>query len=713
MSLSARIELQREYARTGQQRRLLVFSGERSWCRQQVAQLELSKHTIWLGKQGPDSVEQLDPRQAQRLLGRTISQLVIDSWDGLNPNGLGQAAGALTGGGLLIILCPALEQWPQYDDPEHRAMAVEPYCTNQVGRRFIQRLVRLIRKDPFALVIEESGAVTQPRAAAVSERAVNTLDQAKIVSTLDQQRAVQAILHTARNRRQPLVITADRGRGKSAALGIAAAQLLQQGGRVLVTAPQYPATHEVFQFARKLLPDARTSAGELEWGEGSLNYLEPEQLLKTEAEGCVLLVDEAAAIPAPMLAAILERFNRIVFATTVHGYEGTGRGFSVRFRHRLDQRTPRWRSINLSQPIRWAENDPVEKLVFEALLLDADAASDTEVMQSNCADVSCEVLDRDQLAMDEPLLRQLFGLLVLAHYRTTPGDLRLLLDSPNMRIWCIREAGLVLACALVADEGPLERTLAEAVWAGARRPPGHLLPQTLIAQAGFVSAADQLCARVMRVAVHPVLRRQRLGEKLLQAIADDAQLRGLDYVGASFAATADLMPFWQQCGFQPVRLGLTRDAVSGAHAVLVIHPLSSSGAQLFRALRQRYSEQIPHLIYSELAGIERELMPRLLWDIELPVPLNGQDLNDLRGFSQHNRALENTRYALRKLALQLFSNGCVPEDDRYQALLIEQLLAPGVLPVQQAGRKWLHQQLRELVAECLFLLEANSADCNE
>lgn len=710
MNLSARIGLLREYAQTGQQRRLLVFSGGRDWCQQQVTQLDLNQHTVWLGKHGPDAVEQLDARQAQRLLGRTISQLVIDSWDGFNPNALGQASGALAGGGLLVILCPALEQWPDYDDPEHKTMAVEPYRTSQVGRRFIQRLVCLIRQDPFALVVRESGEVSLPLAAEPSERPVPAVELAQVVSTMDQQRAVQAILHTARNRRQPLVITADRGRGKSAALGMAAAKLLQQGGRVLVTAPQYPATHEVFQFARKLLPDARTSAGELCWGEGSLSYLEPEQLLKADAEGCVLLVDEAAAIPAPMLAAMLERFNRIIFATTVHGYEGTGRGFSVRFRHRLDQRTPRWRSINLSQPIRWAENDPLERLVFDALLLDADAANDVDLLQHDYTDVTCEVLDRDQLVADEALLRQLFGLLVLAHYRTTPGDLRLLLDSPNMRIWCARKAGQVLACALVADEGPLEPALAEAIWAGSRRPPGHLLPQTLIAQAGFVEAAEYLCARVMRIAVHPMLRRQGLGERMLQAISDDAQLRGLDYVGASFSATADLIPFWQQCGFQPVRVGLSRDAVSGAHAVLVIHPLSPSGIQFFKALRQRYSEQIPHLVYSELAEVERELMPRLLWDIELPAPLNNQDIRDLRGFSQHNRTLENTRYALRKMALQLFSSGCVPEDDRYQALLIEQLLAPGAVPAQPAGRKWLHQQLRELVSECLFLLQKMDPD---
>jgi len=705
MNLSSRIRLLREQAEITQQRRLLVFSGSPVWCLRQCDLVGLDERTVWLGKSAPEQVEALDARQAHRLLGRSISQLVINAWDGFNPNAFGQAGGALVGGGLMILLCPPLSEWAEFDDPEHRAMAVEPYLTVEVGRRFIRRLVALLDSDAETLIVREQGDITGLSELDLSVSNVPQIQPDLIQPTMDQQRAIQAVLNTARNRRQPLVITADRGRGKSAALGMAAAQLLQQGVQLLVTAPQYQATHEVFAFARKLLPDAQPHTGQLKWNDGELRYLEPEQLIKEDPEGKVLFVDEAAAIPAPMLGALLERFNRIVFATTIHGYEGTGRGFAVRFRQKLEQRTPRWRSINLTQPIRWAPDDPLEKLVFEALLLDAEAAEDEQIQAVELADVRFELLDRDQLVNNGPLLRQLFGLLVLAHYRTTPGDLRLLLDSPNLRVWCAHSQGQVLACALVADEGPLEDSLADAVWAGSRRPPGHLLPQTLIAQAGFIDAAPLLCARIMRIAVHPVVRRQALGMRLLAAVADDAHMRGLDYLGSSFAASADLMPFWQQAGYQPVRLGLSRDSVSGSHAVLVMKSMSESGDKLFNRLRQHYSEQIPHLIYSELADIERELLPMLLWDIDLPLPLNSQDLLDLKGFSAHNRTLDNTRYALRKLALHLFSNGLLPEDDRYQALLIEQLLAPGFVSEQQAGRKWLNQQLRGLVTECLNLLD--------
>ncbi|MFP3345534.1 tRNA(Met) cytidine acetyltransferase, partial [Halomonas sp. SIMBA_159] len=80
-------------------------------------------------------------------------------------------------------------------------------------------------------------------------------------------------------------------------------------------------------------------------------------------------VDEAAAIPAPMLQKMLSSYSRVVFASTIHGYEGTGRGFAIKFTSVLDAMTPQWRACSMTSPIRWAAGDPLERWLFETLLL--------------------------------------------------------------------------------------------------------------------------------------------------------------------------------------------------------------------------------------------------------------------------------------------------------------------------------------------------------
>ena len=89
-------------------------------------------------------------------------------------------------------------------------------------------------------------------------------------------------------------------------------------------------------------------------------------------------------------------------------------------------------------------------------------------------------LPSDELAADEPLLQSAFGLLVAAHYRTTPGDLQRLLDAPNLEVCAITESRRVLGVTLLALEGGLPRSDCEALARGAWRIRGHALADTLI-----------------------------------------------------------------------------------------------------------------------------------------------------------------------------------------------------------------------------------------
>ena len=95
----------------------------------------------------------------------------------------------------------------------------------------------------------------------------------------------------------------------------------------------------------------------------------PAVLASERPESHLVLVDAAATISVPLLVDLLLNSPRILFATTVHGYEGTGRGFAIRFRDELDAHRPAWREVRLTEPIRWADGDPIEDFIGRALVL--------------------------------------------------------------------------------------------------------------------------------------------------------------------------------------------------------------------------------------------------------------------------------------------------------------------------------------------------------
>ncbi|MGH1461323.1 MAG: tRNA(Met) cytidine acetyltransferase TmcA [Neptuniibacter sp.] len=710
------LRLEKE-AVTQQHRRILVVSGDREWCHNQVAFLAQFENLRWIGSTSPARVKSLPGNHSHKLLGQTIGHLVYDAWDGMNPNSFGQVSGCLSGGSILVLLCPDLDAWAAYDDPEHHQLVAHPYQSSDAGRRFISRFCHILEDDSYAVIVRQlapfSGIEKElPESAPSFQEESTPVLPSK---TLDQQYAVELILSQFRRGRRPVVITADRGRGKSVALGIAAAQLSGLDYEdILITAPEFSAAEAAFEMAHQLLPDYDYVKGHLRNQNHSIRFVEPETALSESGEGQVLLVDEAAAIPVPTLSSLLKRFPRIAFSSTIHGYEGTGQGFSVRFKSILDQEAPNWKDIHLKQPIRWSADDPLETLVFSLLMLNAEAA-DRETLLSSYKDEKVEIhkLDRDSLIENYAELEQLFGLLVLAHYRTTPGDLRILLDSPNLHIWLMKCADQVAGVVMVAEEGPLQEELIEDIWAGIRRPKGHLLPQTLVNQEGYKEAAQQKYGRIMRIAVHPALQRQQLGSRLLKALQVQAKNESWDCLGSSFSATSDLLCFWQKNGFNTIRMGSSRDSVSGSHAALVLSDISDKGSEIAEHLRSRFLEQLNYRLSDDLIDLEPDLVCLLLQHAGHLPELSAHDWSDLQAFAQHNRSYESCAYALHKFIFY-FLDWVGSEqllmylDNPDFGLLIQRNLQQkswAALEQNGQGRKQMMTQMRQVVA---LMLDASA-----
>ena len=745
IALAERVKLA---AQASRQRRLLTLSGERSWCAHiadtyfRTGMDTASAQLLWVGENAPTSVASIKAAQARQWLGQELDLLVYDAWSGLDPDALAALIGCVRGGGIVILLTPPWQQWSNFADPDYQRLLVHPYQIADVAGRFIKQFQTQLVHDDCAVLVKQGEPLPAPPAMPVAGEVPFSLSStspslSNHCLTDDQQQAVNAVIkvQTGHSRR-PLVISSDRGRGKSSALGIAAAKLLQQGvGRIVVTGPNRNSVDAIFQRAAEVLADEQEDGNRqksraenrenreksetqkvaqqlnsLHYQQSQLEFIAPDELLASKPLADLLLVDEAAAIPAPLLEQMLVAYNRVVFATTVHGYEGTGRGFDIRFKKTLSTIRPQWRALQLSEPIRWADNDPVEQFLFNALLLNAQPVNSelvADVLASHCV---VEPVCRDELVKDQKSLSELFGLLVQAHYQTTPADLRNLLDGPNITVWLSRYQGHIVAAALLAKEGGFDDVLAQQVWQGERRPRGHLLAQSLSAHAGFKQAPVMTYQRVMRIAVHPAAQRQGLGRHLLAAITQHTREQGIDFLGSSFSATADVLAFWQQAGCVPVRLGLSRDKTSGCHSVIVLTSLAAGSQNLLRELRQRFEQQLPSLLMGQLQQLEPALVVQMLSQNgersehapEFSFELEQQDCLDLEAFSQGYRPLDMCLPALAKVAWVFLATSPRPSplSLKQQCLLVASCLqarpiSATIKAYGLTGKKALETELRQ------------------
>lgn len=706
-------------ARARQQRALLVLSGDPDWLSQQLTTLNPEDSCLWLGSELssvniPEGVECVSPKHASNCLGQERQRLIVDAYAGFNPNAFGQVSGVLVAGGLMLLLIPKLNEWPEFNDPELQHIAVEPYGSDDVGRRFIQRIAGLIATGDGLQLLQQG----QPLPAIPSVENVILPEECEApYRSLEQQQLVEHLAVQLTGKRPAVqVVTADRGRGKSASLGLLAAKMVGQGmNNIAVVAPAFSAVEALFSASADNLPEVTEASGIIRSGNAQITFYQPDRMLELMPQADVLLVDEAAAIPVPVLARLLKAYSRCVFASTVHGYEGTGQGFAVRFKGLLNRCAAGWHDLRLNTPVRWAEGDSLEAFTFAALMLAAEPAelkSDPELLTQQ---VDVRLLDRDALLADEALLNDVFGLLVLAHYRTTPGDLRILLDSPNLQVWGAFSVvgNVLLGTMLVAAEGPLEEALAQAVYAGKRRPKGHLIPQTLLAQEAIQLAGQAKGLRIMRIAVRPALQRRKVAERMLQQLELYAGEMSFDWLGTGFGLTSELLSFWRHNGYQLARIGLTRDSVSATHGVIMLRGCSTTGSELLQQARSRLQRQYGSLLSSYLNNLDVALVTGVFADLsdnrlDEDVHLSPADRDELTAFALAHRQYDSCQFVLQHWVYRCALAGKLTALTRDQQLLVIGKILQAKdwhdLPsesLQQVSPRNLLKQVREAIAVLL------------
>ena len=673
------------------ERRFVLLTGNAETCQQQATAL-WQNGALWLGD-GPAECLPQTSQHTMPWLGQEYPLVVVNGFSGLSPEILGAVGGAVRAGGLLVLLMPALTDWSVFADPDHRRYVSQPEAMLRCYPHFLQRLLRLLQADPDVWHWDLSAECLQAPClqaplpelpAAVWQRVAD----ADGCLSAEQHAAMQAVEQCALAAKgYPLVIMADRGRGKSTALGLAARHLLAQGKRLVVTAPSQQSAQTLFRHAGQ---------------HALLSFYSPEMLLEQEIALDLLLVDEAAAIPAALLRQLQQKYQRVVYATTIHGYEGSGHGFELRMCRWLASHWPHWQQLTLTTPLRWAVSDPLEPLLANILLLDADAAAPLSTQSS--APIRLQQISSAELLQDEALLRQLFGLLVLAHYQTSPTDLRLLLDCPDIEIWLWRDDSTLYGVALLMREGPIDSELAEQIWAGRRRPRGQLLPQTLLAHCGYLAAANYRYRRVMRIAVHPACQQQGLGSQFIAALTQHYQGQA-DFLGCSFAATPEVLRFWRKQGWQAVRLGLSKDVATGCHAAVLLLALRPELQAQLDAWQQQFQQQLPVWLAHGLSDLSTEIIVPLLQS-GMVEPLTLQEQQDLLAFTEHHRSPDHCWPSVLR-AMQVHSAELAQLPEMLAALLIQRFWqgkdwAWLAQQHQLAGQKAVVQQLRQAIKQLLL-----------
>lgn len=638
-----------------EQRQCVVLFGERTWCDQSTRQLLNNfngEQLLCLSDDRIADFQTLKIKQAKTQLGREFDAVVFDGLLSLFPDNIGQSVGTLNAGGVFILWL-AIDEDGLYS--QRFRQVVDKYGSQYASFHCVYQGNPL---PHLALPITEKYDVDY--------------------RTPSQVQAIAAIVKVvAGHRRRPLVLSADRGRGKSAALGLAAAQLLLNSSRhIIVTAPNLAAVESVFRHAALALNDAKQSPGLIKFGDAELRFIAPDALLEGHYQADLLLVDEAAVIPNAMLAEMLVRFSRLVFATTLHGYEGTGRGFAVRFQTLLTTQCPGWRHYEMTEPVRWRSDDALEAFSFEALLLDAEPVDDNVIVNADFEQCSIDLLDKPTLVADEVQLRQLFGLMVLAHYRTRPSDLQLLLDSDDISIYVVRYRCHIVASIWLVGEGALSPELSDAVYRGERRLKGHLLPQSLLSHAGLLSAGTLNYQRVLRLAVHPILQRQGIAKYLVAKVTKIAQVQQNDVIGTSFSADIEVMSFWQDSGFTFVRVGTHRDEVSGQYSVTLLQACSTEGEKLVASAKNRFEQQWTDLLAMQFNQLDIKIVLAISTQFEDQGRLlSNVDKQDVIRFAQGSATYESCQVAIRVfVSLMLGSTGGLRLSMKHQQLLVMRVL---------------------------------------
>ena len=557
-------------------------------------------------------------KETEKILGNTYGMCILQDFEAITPNLLARTVETVEGGGIVLLLLKSMNSLKQLYTLSmdiHSRYRTEAH--DDVTARFNERFILSLGSCESCLVVDDemnvlpisggknvkplpppetaddtatlphrrelkdikdSLAETQPVGTLVN--LARTVDQAKALLTF-----VDAIAD--KTLRNTVALTASRGRGKSAALGIAIAAAVAHGySNIFITSPNPENLKTLFEFVFKGFdalgyldhvdytilqstnPDFNKAIVRVNihrQHRQTIQYIQPQDAhVLGQAE--LVVIDEAAAIPLPLVRRLMGPYL-VFMASTINGYEGTGRSLSLKLIQQLreqsrpgakadetdvtDRTTGKsakssgaateknlagrsLREITLSEPIRYAPGDPVEKWLNKVLCLDATLPK-SRMNTRGCPHPSqCQLLqvNRDTLfsfhPVSEKFLQQMMSLYVASHYKNTPNDLQLMSDAPAHQLFVLvppvdenaTKLPEPLCVVQIALEGRISKQSVLNSLSRGQRAGGDLIPWLVSQQFQDEDFAGLSGARVVRIATNPEYVSMGYGSRALELLLD-------------------------------------------------------------------------------------------------------------------------------------------------------------------------------------------------
>uniref|UniRef100_A0A8C8GDK5 RNA cytidine acetyltransferase n=1 Tax=Oncorhynchus tshawytscha TaxID=74940 RepID=A0A8C8GDK5_ONCTS len=417
--------------------------------------------------------------ETHKILGNTYGMCVLQDFEALTPNLLARTVETVEGGGIVVILLRtvnSLKQLYTMTMDVHSRYRTEAH--QDVVGRFNERFILSLSSCKTCVVIDDQLNVLpisshianiKPVPPKTQEDSLSPREQELIelkeslqdtqpvgvlvdsCKTMDQAKAVLKFIEAISEKtlRSTVALTAARGRGKSAALGLAVAGAVAFGySNIFITSPSPDNLHTLFEFIFKgfdalqyqehldyeiiqsLNPEfskAVVRVNIFKEHRQTIQYIHPADSVKLgQAE--LLVIDEAAAIPLPLVKKLLGPYL-VFMASTINGF------IQIRTQSRSLQ------EVSLHESIRYAMGDPVEKWLNELLCL--DCLNIPRVISGCPLPQTCDLyyVNRDTLfcyhKASEAFLQRLMALYVASHYKNSPNDLQMLSDAPAHHLFCL------------------------------------------------------------------------------------------------------------------------------------------------------------------------------------------------------------------------------------------------------------------------------------